>query len=273
MAAVAGWPGAPIPVPGCIRGAVVELREDDRLHIPIDPERRTAPVAEELAIRRLPGLAWWERDIVVDFLANNGALNGRGSTTGLIFKMANEGSIYRDDRRMHWVDAALHLGEARALAEHLLATRSGGDTCAPWNALHEAALSLPSKVRGASVAHDAEQATALFVIQLNNGLRAFSPRIEFTWTPDVEATYSTHVGRPEFDLFECLCAQLHNTWVDVDVPVRTCPHCGIAFQRQQGRAQQRQNRVTGGVEYCSPNCAKNAWAKRVRIRKKKGIRP
>src|SRR5262245_56247039 len=106
-----GWPGAPIPIPNTSYSDGMRWVDGDWLDMPGD---RTTPVAEELAIRRLPGLAWWDRDVVFDFLAKHGSLTRAALTRGLMFRTGEDPGYLRP---MHWIDAALHLGEARVLAE------------------------------------------------------------------------------------------------------------------------------------------------------------
>lgn len=89
---------------------------------------------------------------------------------------------------------------------------------------------------------------------LNAGLSAFSVHVAYRGEegPDELAPYSA------VRTYHACCLQLANHIAE-RAPYRTCPACGRLFVRKSdARYQKGQNRVYGGVTYCSSACTNRA---------------
>lgn len=167
---------------------------------------------------------------------------------------------------------------ARTLALHWIAHKEGRDLVEPWRMIAD--LLADDRTNPLLTAEgdpwaavedapeDPDDAWIVFVTLLNEGLRAYQARAEYTPGEFLDAP--TTIGGPHPDLYSGLCLQLLNV-VTEDLPVLRCANgnCERVFLRQEGRAEKGQHR-TAGVMYCSRQCARAQANRNYRRRQRKG---
>jgi hypothetical protein len=246
-----------------------ELREDDDLNdreeLLLNGEMWMDDIPSELAIRELLEVDLNDRDAICAFLREFGmVIPQRDSVSGSV------------PDAVDLEEVADRLLAARCVALHALAALKQEDVRAPW-VEHSPMPIRPPKGGWQTVARDTPEATTealkksftvddawgYFIYELNEGLGAFAPHVEYY------ATYAEELGSiplpfglPMPDLYSGLCGQVFNLLAE-GLPVRRCANetCEQEFVRQRDRAEHGQYRTTG-VLYCSRACAR-AQVKRV----------
>jgi hypothetical protein len=252
------WPGTAVPVPAVSRFADVKLDVGGYLLFQDPVEQVELP--PELCLRELFELDTASNDDVLQFLRCYGVLGRR--FVGLLpvggapaqppeFRMAPHATN-------HVRDAALFLKTARALTRHWIAVDEGTEIREAWAAEMWGDEGYKLRIGTAGALWD------WFVRSMNEGLRAFTVRVEYpiTTTSDVRFT----LGLPRPDLYSALCLQLANHIAE-GLSVRRCQNetCNRRFVRQHDGARHKQNR-TIGVMYCSKSCANSQWQREHRRR-------
>jgi len=164
--------------------------------------------------------------------------------------------------RNHVKDAALFLKTARALTRHWVAVVEETSITDAWSA---EAWTADGFTLG-TLAHEGGLWDG-FVRSMNEGLKAFTVRVELPIRTTMNFTFT--LGEPRPDLYSALCLQLANHIAE-GTTVRRCQSetCQKMFVRQQGGARHGQHRTTG-VMYCSTYCGNAQWQREHRRKKKR----
>lgn len=214
---------------------------------------------DEWALRELPLVNLADADAVTAIVRRYGVIERPFRLMDPLVRPRRR--IPRAEGESIWVDdAADYLRVARAAVGHWRACLDGDDVATPWQA------------EGFPI-NDEQTAYDILRRAMNEGLRAFAPRLEISYEfrnplPGMDA--SSIQGRPTPGLFEGLVLQIFNLISD-ELPARECanPTCGRLFIRQQGRSTQEQRRSVG-VKFCSKSCANSSAQRDYRQRRKAG---
>ena len=162
-----------------------------------------------------------------------------------------------------------------ALYSFQLGARLARDLTGAWRVLREGfdprKLTWELPRYGGEHIRTPEEAARFIEAVLDAGLQTFHPRVRVIghlkstyegsqideapiWPRNIFADATVERG-----LFGTICIELFNHILE-NARYRRCANknCARLFVRQQGRAKKGQNRVRGGVKYCSARCAEHS---------------
>jgi hypothetical protein len=259
------WPGVVVPVPPVTK-MEVDLKGDYFVYgRPITE----SPMPPELAIRGLLAVDLQDRELVVAFLREHGAISVTAKDSKLLLDVT-EPERPPGAKGVYWLHAAAHLWQTQLLASHVLAHLGGEYVHPVWE---QFGLANPQPGKRPALQREAEEqlAWANFQSALNSALEWYHARVELVIAlPTLDPVPVS--GLAPIGLYSGLCLQILNILTEA-IPAHRCANtkCGQRFIRQQGRAEAGQYR-TSGVDYCSLRCAGNQMQRNYRARKAQGIK-